>query len=601
MKLFNIQHNQFIYIVFILLLQSSLSIRSSEKFDSNNGGMMEYLNNYFGNGQTPPQKEDPSMRFSEKGPVSARNLTTGTTTDSKSGKNNNSVTKNATIEGKFMIQSSIYTNKLTFPEIQISQNEKYKIPLDFDNWRINTEEKSTKENANKFFYFYLSGMNIYYSYSKESLNILDAFSLSMIKNIERQSGPVYDNKETSCLMISGYNGITWKICTESQDVMKQWFCTINLSLQVKDPFCEDKVEETQTCSEKQVNQPIILIPLPSKQCNEHWSYINNGNDWECMCKEGKQQSPIDLPYKEGAITSDVKPFFTFFEVNPVSKQFEDSFLMDPASKMHLVLQDNMIKIFHQNFGKAITMDGAVYQAQEIAFHTPGEHTIEGKIFDMEMQVIFYGQSVGDIGKQIVLCFPIQKAPGVQNKFFDDLDVFDLPSIDSKKKLIKNKLFIPKIFYDSKDTEDPVMKPFSFYTYQGSLPFPPCSENTIVYVAGEPIQLSTTVIGLFAEALRPPESTCLDNNDSYENSFRRYDNNRVTQPRNNRPVFYYDHYLHCGLEKKKKYREPGHYEKYLRTDVHYFYVNGQAPSGLPGSLVVSKEEAKTLRSSNKPKI
>ena len=134
---------------------------------------MEYLNNYFSNGQTPPQKEDPSMRFSEKGPVSARNLTTGTTDDSKSGKNNNSVTKNATIEGKFMIQSSIYTNKLTFPEIQISQNEKYKIPLDFDNWRINTEEKSTKENANKFFYFYLSGMNIYYSYSKESLNILE--------------------------------------------------------------------------------------------------------------------------------------------------------------------------------------------------------------------------------------------------------------------------------------------------------------------------------------------------------------------------------------------------------------------------------------------
>ena len=127
MKLFTIQHNQFIYIVFILLLQSSLSIRSSEKFDSNNGGMMEYLNNYFSNGQTPPQKEDPSMRFSEKGPVSARNLTTGTTADSKSGKNNNSVTKNATIEGKFMIQSSIYTNKLTFPEIQISQNEKYKI------------------------------------------------------------------------------------------------------------------------------------------------------------------------------------------------------------------------------------------------------------------------------------------------------------------------------------------------------------------------------------------------------------------------------------------------------------------------------------------
>ena len=491
-----------------------------------------------------------------------------------------------------MIQSSIYTNKINFPELSISQNEKYKIPLDFDNWRINTDVKSKKENDNKFFYFYLSGLNIYYSYSKESLNILDAFSLTMIQSLGRESGPVYNNKETHCILISGYNSIVWKICNEREDAIKEWFCTIKLSLQMKDSFCEKKKDDSpKKVIEKTVNQPIIIIPLPSPQCNDHWNYFRHGSDWECTCKEGKQQSPIDLPYKEGAVHTSVKPFFNFVTVEP--PQSYD--ISDLAAQMNMILQDNMIKIFHKNFGTATTLDGAVYRAQEISFHTPGEHTIQGKIFEMEMQVIFYGESVGDIAKQLILSFPIKKTPGAQNKFFNDLPFDDLPSNEYKRKPIRNKLYIPKIFYNDKDLDAVTMKPFSFYTYDGSLPFPPCSENTIVYVAAEPIPLSSTVIELFKEAIRPRMKQC-DNEENYEESFKLYENNRETQPLNGRPVFYYDHYKACGFveEKKKKSKDKGHYEKFLKSQIEYFYVDGQAPSGLPGSLVVSKAEAKRLK-------
>ena len=237
----------------------------------------------------------------------------------------------------------------------------------------------------------------------------------------------------------------------------------------------------------------------------------------------------------------------------------------------------------------------MYRAQEISFHTPGEHTIQGKIFEMEMQVIFYGESVGDIAKQLILSFPIKKTPGAQNKFFNDLPFDDLPSNEYKRKPIRNKLYIPKIFYNDKDLDAVTMKPFSFYTYDGSLPFPPCSENTIVYVAAEPIPLSSTVIELFKEAIRPTMKQC-DNEENYEESFKLYENNRETQPLNGRPVFYYDHYKACGFveEKKKKSKDKGHYEKFLKSQIEYFYVDGQAPSGLPGSLVVSKAEAKRLK-------
>ena len=73
------------------------------------------------------------------------------------------------------------------------------------------------------------------------------------------------------------------------------------------------------------------------------------------------------------------------------------------------------------------MDGGVYYAEEIVFHTPSEHTIKGKKYDMEMQVIHYGQSQGDIAKQIVLSFLFEKTPGRYNQFIEDLNVFDLPN------------------------------------------------------------------------------------------------------------------------------------------------------------------------------
>jgi len=115
-------------------------------------------------------------------------------------------------------------------------------------------------------------------------------------------------------------------------------------------------------------------------------------------------------------------------------------------------------------GKATTIDGAVYIAEEIVFHTPAEHTINGKVYDMEVQIVHYGVTKGDIAKQLILSFLIEKKAGVYNQFFDDLDVFNLPDSINKKKNLMNNLFIPKLFFRSDKGDMPMMKPFSFYTY-----------------------------------------------------------------------------------------------------------------------------------------
>jgi len=213
---------------------------------------------------------------------------------------------------------------------------------------------------------------------------------------------------------------------------------------------------------------------------------------------------------------------------------------------------------------------------------------------MEMQVIHYGQTKGDIAKQIVLSFLFKKKPGVYNKFIDDVDFFNLPNPFTKERDITNNLFIPKVFYSSDDLNLPMMRPFSFYTYQGSLSFPPCTERTIVYVNSNPIPIGTTAISLFQEALRMPDLQS-NSGDIYVSHIST-ENYRKTQNQNGRPIFFYDHIKFCGEDIRNNRKRPkpvGHYEKIKKRAIDYFYVNGESPSGLPGAFVVPEEEAKGL--------
>ena len=135
----------------------------------------------------------------------------------------------------------------------------------------------------------------------------------------------------------------------------------------------------------------------------------------------------------------------------------------------------------------------------------------------------------------------------------------------------------------------MMKPFSFYTYQGSLTAPPCTERTIMYIAAKPIELGTTALQLFEEALRMPD--LMDTRGNVIISKVLPENNRNIQNLNGRAVFFYDHVKYCGPDQIKKPVKPkGHYEKKINKNIEYFFVNGKNPSGLPGAFVVSEKEA-----------
>jgi len=495
------------------------------------------------------------------------------------------------IEDWFMISSFAFHDSDKFPPIKMNDDTYVAIKTDQKNFRINHGfnyfEEKDKPPSKKFFWLRLSGLNLYYSTSKCDLNILGVISVSHLESITELSIEIEENYQILCFRVNDNFDEIWKICGMKEESVKIIYCNLNNMLDTKEKFCSyERVNDEKI---KSIIQPLIIIPKPSRKCNQGWNYNLKGNDWECDCSEGMEQSPIDLPEIEEALESPISPLFHYFNVNSIIEEDSLDEYLKKGENLKITIIENAIKIFHHNFGKVVTADGSVYKAEEIVIHTPSEHTIHGKKFDAEMQIIHYGQTKGDIAKQVVLSILFENTPGEYNKFFESLDIFNLPNVLNKEKKLFNNLFIPEVFYSSDETVNiNSMKKFSFFTYQGSLTFPPCTENTILYVTSKPIPLSTTTIKLLQEAIRSPDINKIDDNIYLSEHLP--ENDRLVQKRNGRPVFYYNHQKYCGPDKPKKKKAEGHYEKIIVKKKEILYVDGMKPLLYPEAFVISKDEA-----------
>ena len=496
-------------------------------------------------------------------------------------------------EGWLKVSSSQLKNINRFPKILLPDTLEHQIPTERDYFRVNEgyDPVRNPQSPPSPFHFWmrLSFRNLYYALTQDSINVVGTIP---VDDIDDAVVLKEYSRSANCFKILDQQSKDWTLCATSKEDRNQWVCKIKAVKKLEsEQLCVKRLlADEAIIIEKRVTQPIILIPLASPMCNENFNYLMNGLDWNCDCKEGREQSPLDLPGKESAIKSPVKPIFEYHEVDirEVLTTIDGSLKSRENLKIEIV--NHALKIKHNNFGRVVTMDGSLYTAQEIIFHTPAEHSINGKIYDMEMQIIHFGQTTGDIARQVILCFVFEKKPGFYNKFIDDIDFFTLPNPLSPSKDLENKLFIPKIFYNAKDDDIAIMKPFDFYTYQGSLTAPPCTERTIVYVAAKPIKLGTTAIQLFQEALRTPDLMAIPSGDILVSNAITH-NNRAIQNRNGRNIFYFDSSEDMCIEKPKgKPRKQGHFERLDKEMTQYYFVSGSKPSGMPGAFVVSKNEA-----------
>lgn len=73
------------------------------------------------------------------------------------------------------------------------------------------------------------------------------------------------------------------------------------------------------------------MTLPSPFCNEDWTYFKAGEDWNCKCSEGKQQSPVNI--KTGCAKN-----------NEIDEGAQFHFNSLEIKDLVIVWEDNMMKI-----------------------------------------------------------------------------------------------------------------------------------------------------------------------------------------------------------------------------------------------------------------
>jgi carbonic anhydrase len=503
------------------------------------------------------------------------------------------------VENWMSISSKSFIDRQKFPDIILPDNTRAQIKTDEDMFRINDAygfnftSSTDKPPSTKSFYARLSGTYIYYSPTPSDYNILGSIKISKVESVGPQGNGITGNG-LFCVKVIDVEEQQWKLCNSDEIVRKQWLCRIQFTLQMAlDNSCYNGIvddEYESSYNVKHVIRPIILIPTPSKYCNGEWDYQRNGKDWECECKEGRAQSPINLPEIKKVIDSKVKPLFQYEEIAYQKEETGADGQKTKTNILKLEIEKGTLQIKADSFGKLITMDGAKYNAHTIKIHTPGQHKIDHKRFDVEVEIIHQGITKGDIAKQVILSFMFEKKPGYTAKFIDDIDVFNLPSVLNPRVDLTTNININALLYDSEYKDSVVSKPFSFYTYQGSLTAPPCTEDTIVYVASKPIGIGTTALQLLKEAIRVPDFKDKDGN--MIQTHIKPVNNRETQDKNGRPIYHYDHTKYCNVEELQNNEKPkGHYEKFVAKVNKYIFVNSQYPSGTPGSYVVSEDEAK----------
>ncbi|WP_242203875.1 carbonic anhydrase [Aestuariivivens insulae] len=185
---------------------------------------------------------------------------------------------------------------------------------------------------------------------------------------------------------------------------------------------------------------------------EHWIDIEKKSD----CG-GKHQSPVNIIHTD---------------VDYVEMKSNLKILYTPTTLISKVDNNGHSIQFNFEEGDSINYRGKTYYLKQIHFHEPSEHKINGVVFPIEMHLVH----VNKRGEIAVLA--VFGEEGSQSQLFEFFESF-LPLEKGETKEIHQKIDLSSLFLKDKH----------YYSYNGSLTTPPCTENVSWVVFKEPIILS----------------------------------------------------------------------------------------------------------------
>jgi carbonic anhydrase len=222
--------------------------------------------------------------------------------------------------------------------------------------------------------------------------------------------------------------------------------------------------------------PAPVTPLAGSAAHPHWGYSGDEGPerWAdldptyALCKTGTAQSPIDLPPSPSR--QGPAPERPHWEPVPLRV----------TNNGHAIQVDDTAP-------SSFVVDGVSYRLAQFHFHSPAEHSIGGRTFDVEMHLVHKS----DTGKLLVV--GLLFATGSENTVLAPIWSV-LPGLGEP----------PAVVGATVDISSLLPKSPRYLRYDGSLTTPPCTEGVqwLVAVPDSSLQMSAEQITKLRGRTRP---------------------------------------------------------------------------------------------------
>lgn len=180
-----------------------------------------------------------------------------------------------------------------------------------------------------------------------------------------------------------------------------------------------------------------------------------------LCADGSAQSPIDIRDASALDLVDIQ--FQYGE--SANNIFNNSH----------TIQVNI------DGGSAIIYNGITYELLQFHFHSPSEHTIDGTAAPMEIHFVHQDPNSGNLAVVGILLTEGERENEAYAAVFDHL-----PAQVGEPAAIGEPIAMAALLPAAR----------SYYTYQGSLTTPPCSEIARWLLLDHPVEISAGQIAAF---------------------------------------------------------------------------------------------------------
>ena len=213
-------------------------------------------------------------------------------------------------------------------------------------------------------------------------------------------------------------------------------------------------------------------------------------DWR-TCAEGKNQSPIDLADFVEAQLPPLHVNYTTFGVNIVNNGHAVQVNYAKGSQVQANSHEHAPYVGMVPYapGSVLHHDDETFELKQFHFHSPSEHTLNGKPFPMEMHLV-HGDKNGNLAVVSVLMTEGPTDNPVIAKLWAQM-----PTKMGDKNTLAAQINAADLLPMSKD----------YFLYNGSLTTPPCSEGVRWFVMKEAITVSKAQFEAFRQAVGSPNN------------------------------------------------------------------------------------------------